>query len=75
MDLQTKVNRDLLKYAVQYHIFCPKCNHVLDLRRAVVATAGAHSITRCTGCWDAISLETRGNPSLEVLDGRVLFGK
>ena len=85
MDIQTTVERNLLKHAVGLRIFCPNCEQIMDVRRAVLASilvAPNHRNTRehvcCAECWDRLRptieglLKTSGG-TLEVIDGRVLF--
>jgi hypothetical protein len=81
--MQTTINKNLLQYAVQTAIACPRCAKVLDMRQAVTTTLtvpdnGTRQFTMCCACWDKVRLELhdlaigiKGN--LDVLDGRDLF--
>lgn len=84
MTMEQTINRNLLRYAVQQAMFCPRCQRVLDMTRAVNVdiTSGTEtaSKTLCTGCYDAAAprlqaIATEKNLRLDVLDGRVLFGR
>ncbi len=57
-------DRNLIRYAVRKTIFCPRCESVLDVRRAVLLPG---MLTVCEGCY-----LLAGSPS-SAQDGRVLF--
>lgn len=63
------VTRNLLKWAVGKQILCPRCQDILDAKRAVMcerANQGG-TIIQCSRCWD--KFQENG----EVTDGRVLW--
>lgn len=82
--IEAKVNRELIKYAVQRAIFCPYTGQVLDMRRAVlVQVKGGGSFIMTADWWDAqkanvlLGIEDAKNAGaipadtqVEVLDGR-----
>lgn len=85
--MQTTINKNLLKYAVQTAIACPRCQNVLDVREAVSITltfpdSGEKKYRQyamCCTCWDKVrhamhdvARDLKGG-SLEVLDGRELY--
>lgn len=85
--METTINRNLLKFAVQTAMFCPLCHHVLDTPKAVqfdvdapaTGAIPARSISKvvCTGCFDKVIAPLIANlkptQTATVLDGRVLF--
>jgi hypothetical protein len=82
--LQAKVNRELIKFAVQREIFCPYTKVVLDVRRAVlIQQTGAGAIVCSADYWDKVrgsvlngieDAKAAGrlpaDYAVEVLDGR-----
>lgn len=84
MDLQTKVNRELLKFAVSHAITCPVSGKVLDVRRAVLLTVTFPSGNVSQVCmsadeWSSVEGKFREGmdagkySGLAVLDGRELY--
>lgn len=70
-----KINRDLVKYSAGRSIFCPHCGGIADCKRWVVATIGDRTHGTCAGCWDKAIAGKKLPESIDVLDGRVLFGR
>jgi hypothetical protein len=72
--LEKKVNRELLKYAVQRQIFCEFSGNVLDVRRAVLVETGTRSWVVSTDRWDEVKDSILSLPELtgkvNVIDGR-----
>lgn len=69
--MQTTINRNLLRYAVQRAITCPRCSRILDVRSAVSLTlaipantctdgritpASTHEYIICGACWNEVRL-------------------
>jgi hypothetical protein len=87
MELEVKVNREILRGAVSQVIFCQACQGILDVKDTVlcIATWAAGGTTRVVihaSHWDATvrenveSMMTKGNiTGHEVYDGRELFGR
>ena len=81
-DLDRRVNREVLKYAVQRAITCALTGKVLDKRTAVSVTvinaSGKRGAMVCDGpaydgIKDALIAEAlKKNATLEILDGREL---
>lgn len=87
-DMQRDINRGLVQHAVSKAMFCPGCEHVLEMKRAVLATRedGKNGIA-CGDCYDkrtnalASSLGMTREAldaklpelGIEVLDGRKLW--
>lgn len=82
------IQRNSLKYSVGSAISCPGCGNIMDCRRAVEcsirdADAGSYVFVKtvCTSCYDSKladylpKLVTDKRLSLEILDGRKLFGR
>ena len=74
-NLESKLNRELLKYAVMQQIFCPSCQDILDVRRAVLAQTETGSACLCGTCWDRVKAGPRlskilAEESTSVIDGR-----
>lgn len=77
--MQEQVNRNLLRYHVQVQMWCKLCEHILDVRRAVLVTGakGNHGASRCicAKCWDKVrdgflaDMEKQGI-AIEIIDGR-----
>jgi hypothetical protein len=86
-ELERKLTRDSLRYAVGRAIFCPGCGTILDCRRAVELDfyrgndlAGVKVV--CASCYDAKMGDGKLEGQLEgtgltvkALDGRELFGR
>jgi len=76
--LEREAGRGALTFAVQRAIFCPECQKVLDVRRAILVTRltepRAASVA-CIPCFEAlpITLADLARVGLEVDDGRELF--
>jgi hypothetical protein len=81
--MQSTINRNLLQYHVQQVMFCPACQDILDMRRAVSMDVkrGENTVCSlcvCTSCYDQrkeaveAAAAARGL-TVEVLDGRKLF--
>lgn len=80
--LETHLNKQLLKYAVQKQITCPRSGAVLDQRTAVLMTVkndkgGESSMVMAGTEWDEIAnrittMAAEQNCTVEVLDGRIL---
>jgi hypothetical protein len=72
--LEKKVNRELLKYAVQRQIFCEFSGNVLDVRRAVLVETPGRAYVVNTERWDEVKDDILGHPALAgkvtVYDGR-----
>lgn len=76
--MEATINRNLLKFAVQTALTCPKCGQILDMRRAVQFGLAGREFILCCACYDKLECERLDNnftPFAEVLDGRVLFGE
>lgn len=74
--MERTINRNLVKAAVMRQIFCPSCDNILDMRRAVLVTGHGSAACVCGKCWDiAKSHVTKKLEGTEVLDGRVLWGR
>lgn len=73
--MQAVLNRNLVKYAVQTAMFCPKCKQILDVTRAVLfavdGDAEGRQFMLCAGCYDNV----RSLVTIDVLDGRKLWAK
>ena len=54
--LRAKLNREVIRHAVQCAISCGQCGAVLDMRRAVLLTGPAYGGTdvACVACFDPI---------------------
>lgn len=63
------VTRNMLKWAVGKQITCPRCQDILDAKRAVMCERDNQggTIIQCARCWDA-----HHEPG-EVTDGRKLW--
>jgi len=53
-DLQLHVTKELLRYAVSQAIFCPTCNGILDVRRAVLTEGSERTGIACASCWESL---------------------
>jgi hypothetical protein len=82
--LKRKVDRETLRFSVQTAIFCQFTRQPLDVRQAVAVTVrspagGTRTYTTTAAHWDARKdTVLAGMPAaytLEVLDGRELFGR
>lgn len=83
-DRDAAIDREVLEHAVIRTIFCTATGEVLDKRTAVMITittsGGESGATVITGKhWDTVKDTViasclKKNATLEVLDGRVLFG-
>lgn len=77
-ELERTVRRNALRYHVGRQMFCPSCETLLDVRRAVevdyLDASGnlLQSTIRCEKCYRAPILTT-GGLSVQVNDGRLLF--
>lgn len=83
--LQIFANKELLKFAVQTAITCPRCRTILDVRTAVSITVNVpdkrtREYIACGKCYDEVKhaladtvLSLSG--SIEAIDGRVLHGR
>lgn len=81
--LERKMNREIVRFAVQRAIFCPGCQNVLDVDDAVVVTGGGAAVS-CGSCFDSsikVVAEYHGKTVEEILallgpenvdDGRLL---
>lgn len=70
--------RNALKFSVGRQMFCPKCQRVLDAKRAVNVTASTGGErTMCADCWGRGSEFhgkcEAGGFTFDVLDGRALW--
>ena len=78
-DLERTIRRQVLKFHVGQAIFCPECQSVMDVRRAVEVDYEApngtvvHSSIRCTDCFDKNPPAEGIGITRKVNDGRVLF--
>lgn len=70
--------RSILRFAVQRAIFCPSCDRVLDVRRAVlieIKATGRHLIS-CGACFDKPRIQeavaSKQPGELDIIDGRAL---
>lgn len=75
--LQTTVNRNLVKYAVGLAIFCPRCENILDAKRAVVfPNSKGNNQVACGPCFDKADTGlVHGAMGGIVQDGRVLWAR
>ena len=73
--MKLSINRKLVKYSAGTAIFCPHCGVIADARHWIVASVGDKTINTCAPCWDKAIAGKDLPQSVEVLDGRVLFGK
>ncbi len=84
-DLQLRISKQLLSYAVSRAIFCPTCNRILDVRRAVLAETSALSVIECASCWESTVEGMRERlgadraaeilAEIDVTDGRALHSR
>jgi hypothetical protein len=77
MNIETTVNRQVLKAAVQRAIFCPFTGKCLDTRKAVLVTKNGQGSAIMDGAfYDAEGKakldEAFGAGTYEVIDGRKL---
>lgn len=70
--LQTKLNKELLRYGAGRRISCG-CGIVLDAPTTVVLTHGDRTMTMCAWCWDRPPPWSGQHGALDVLDGRTVF--
>lgn len=77
--VERTVNRNLLRYAVQRAIFCPRCQRILDMRRAVLLIfwkeSEAKELCVCRPCYGQGRERLKAkaaerNVRIEVIDGR-----
>jgi len=67
MDMEARINIDLVRYAVSRAITCG-CGSILDTGRAVLVSRGEKVSVICLPCWDQVKA---GIPvTVEVIDGR-----
>jgi hypothetical protein len=57
--LRDRMRWELLRYAVQTAICCPRCGHVLDVRRAGLVETKASTIVGCRGCTETLLSEVK----------------
>lgn len=80
-DMQTTILRNILKHAVCRQIFCPFCDTILDMKKAVLCDLGSKAIIACADCWDAHgkpavdSLSPESQAKVDISDGRVLWSR
>jgi len=83
-EMETTINRDLLRFHVGTAIFCPSCYQVMDVRSAVSfdLEKNGQLTTKvcCASCFDkkreTVELFASARQmKLTVLDGRELFGR
>lgn len=85
LDMDTAVNREILKAAVMRQIMCPRSRVVLDIRSAVyfaVKTRAGKTASEVVDgkVWDDVkgpltATCAEQDITLEVIDGRVVNGK
>lgn len=85
MTMQETINKNMLRHHVSTAMFCPKCETVLDVSRAVsIDRMKDGELERtyilCAKCWDEVKLALNdamreSGRTLEVTDGRELFGR
>jgi len=51
-DLETTMNRQLVKWAAGHKISCDGCGRILDASSTVVYTGQASRAVSCGTCWD-----------------------
>lgn len=83
-DFERKVNRDVLRYAVQRAITCPTCGCILDVKKAVATFSNKRAGVTCVTCFEEVLADlmkrhdwTREQilEGIDVHDGRELFGR
>ena len=78
-DLERTIRRQVLKFHVGQTIFCPECQSIMDVRRAVEVDyetpdgTVVHSSIRCVDCFDRNPPAEGIGVTRKVNDGRVLF--
>ncbi len=78
MELETVVNRNLLRYAVGHTLFCKTCEALLDVSRAThlefAKGDSKGTMTVCATCGDNWRAKlSQAGYTVTVFDGRVLF--
>ncbi len=53
-DLELHIRKQLLRYAVSQAIFCPTCEGILDVRRAVLTEGSARTGIACVSCCESL---------------------
>jgi hypothetical protein len=69
--MKLTAQRNLVKWAAGKAMFCPRCQDILDCKRTVVVDEKV----LCAKCWDSKPACFELKEGVEVLDGRVLFGR
>ncbi len=82
-ELEKTVTRNALRFHVSHAIFCPACQSVMDVRRAVEVDFRkgdqlVHSAIRCAACYDRNQeyfnkVAGERGLTVEVTDGRILY--
>jgi hypothetical protein len=78
--MERTVNKGILIFAIQNTMFCPYCETILDVRRAVHLEAQKDGRTvlskvLCAACFDKAKPRLDKMPyALEIIDGRELKG-
>jgi len=82
-ELEKTVTRNALRFHVSHAIFCPACQTVMDVRRAVEVDFRksdqlVHSAIRCAACYDRNQeyfnkVASERGLTVEITDGRVLY--
>lgn len=71
-DIEKTVARGLVKYAASMHMFCPKCENVLDCKTTVVMSYKDKTAVMCSTCYGHGPGNIRAG-AVEVWDGRALW--
>ena len=84
-DVELHVRKQLLRYAVSRAMFCPTCDCVLDMRRAVLTEGSEQTGIACVSCWESLLERMRERfgadrvaevlTDISVTDGRELNGR
>ena len=83
--MRQQITKNMLRYAVQVRMFCPRCERVLDVSRTVEIDLSRdgkllRTYCNCATCHDAVILGLRdtlagSDIKIEVNDGRQLFAR
>jgi RNase P subunit RPR2 len=76
--MQDTINKGLLIFAIQQQLFCPRCNTILDVDKAVgISAEGMATKVLCAKCFDKRKADldqlfSRMTHKPEYIDGREL---
>lgn len=78
MTMQTTINQNILRYAVQTAIICPQCKQILDTPQAVLVDLNGKAVVCCGDCFDKgraklYSYALSIGKLVDAIDGRELF--